>query len=213
MFAGFSGRLDPDFEIPEVKLAYDADASTQITYFDGNLRRLEYLAFDVSSSAYHIRKYHDVLVIGPGGGRDILTALSLGSGPVTGVEVNPLTVDLMRTRFRTFTGGLFDGFPGVTIVTDDGRSFVRHASTKYELIEASLVDTWAASAAGAYALAENNLYTVEAFEEYLDRLTPDGVVCLNRRFTDPPPAEALRVVSIAREALIRHTASPIPSIT
>jgi hypothetical protein len=203
VFAGFSGRLDPDFEIPEVKLQYDADASTQITYFDGNLRRLDYLAFDVSSSAYHIRKYHDVLVIGPGGGRDILTALSLGSGPVTGVEVNPLTVDLMRTRFRTFSGGLYDGFPGVTVVTDDGRSFLRRGTTKYELIEASLVDTWAASAAGAYALTENNLYTVEAFEDYFARLTPDGVVCFNRWFADPP-VEALRVVSIAREALTRH---------
>jgi hypothetical protein len=132
-----------------------------------------------------------------------LTALSLGSGPVIGVEVNPLTVHLMRTRFRTFSGGLFSGFPGVSIVTDDGRSFMRHAKKKYELIEASLVDTWAASAAGAYALAENNLYTVEAFEEYFDRLTPDGVVCLNRWFADPP-VEALRVVSIAREALIRR---------
>jgi hypothetical protein len=203
VFAGFSGRLDPDFEIPEVKLEYDADASTQITYFDGDLRRLDYLAFDVSSSAYHLRKYHDVLVLGPGGGRDILTALSFGSGPVTGVEVNPLTVDLMRTRFRTFSGGLYDGFPGVTVVTDDGRSFLRHGTKKYELIEASLVDTWAASAAGAYALTENNLYTVEAFEDYFARLTPDGVVCFNRWFTNPP-VEALRVVSIAREALTRR---------
>jgi hypothetical protein len=203
VFAGFSGRLDPDFTIPEVKLLYDADATTQITYFDGDLRRLEYLGFDVSSSAYHLRKYHNVLVIGPGGGRDILTALSLGSGPVTGVEINPITIDLMRTRFRTFSGGLYDGFPGVTVVHDEGRSFLRRGTARYDIIEASLVDTWAASAAGAYALTENGLYTVEAFEDYLAHLTPDGVICFNRWFTDPP-AEALRVVSLAREALLRR---------
>jgi hypothetical protein len=144
-----------------------------------------------------------VLVIGPGGGRDVLTALSLGSGPVTGVEINPLSVELMRTRFKTFSGGLYDGFPGVTIVNDEGRSYLRHTDAHYELIEASLVDTWAASAAGAYALTENSLYTVEAFEDYFAHLTPDGVVCFNRWFGDPP-VESLRVVALAREALVRR---------
>jgi hypothetical protein len=198
-FAGYSARLDPTFKIPEVWLRYDADAATQITRFDGDLAKLPHLAYDVSSSAYQMRRYHDVLVIGPGGGRDILTALSLGSGPVTGVEINPITVELMRTRFRTFTGGLYAGYPGVEIVNDEGRSYLRRASKRYDLIEASLVDTWAASAAGAYALTENNLYTVEAFGEYLDHLTPDGVICFNRWFSDPP-VESLRVVSLAREA-------------
>ena len=200
---GFSTRLDQDFVIPEVVLRYDADASTPITFFDGVLGRLEYLRYDVTSSAYHLRSYRNVLVIGPGGGRDILTALSLGSGPVTGVEINPLTVELMRSRFRTFTGGLYDGYPGVKIVTDDGRSFIRRGDVRYDLIEASLVDTWAASAAGAYALTENSLYTVDAFEDYFDRLTPDGVVCFNRWFPSPP-IESLRVVSLARQALARR---------
>ena len=203
VFAGFSARLDPDFKIPEVWLRYDADAATQITRFDGDLRRLGHLAFDVSSAAYQIGRYHNVLVIGPGGGRDILTALTMGSGPVTGVEINPITVRLMRTRFRTFTGGLYDGFPGVHVINDEGRSFLRHSGERYDLIEASLVDTWAASSAGAYALTENNLYTVEAFEDYLGHLTPDGVICFNRWFSDPP-VESLRVVSLAREALARR---------
>jgi hypothetical protein len=203
VFAGYSSRLDPDFAIPEVWLRYDADAATQVSYFDGNLARMEYLLYDVSSSAYQIRRYHNVLVIGPGGGRDVLTALSMGSGPVTGVEINPITVDLMRSRFRTFTGGLYAGFPGVKVVNDDGRSFLRHAQERYDLIEASLVDTWAASAAGAYALTENNLYTVEAFGDYMDHLTPDGVICFNRWFSDPP-IESLRVVNLAREALLRR---------
>jgi hypothetical protein len=164
---------------------------------------MAYLGFDVSSAAYQLRRHRDVLVIGPGGGRDVLTALSMGSGPVTGVEINPITVELMRTRFRTFSGGLYDGFPGVTIVNDDGRSFLGRSSARYGLIEASLVDTWAASAAGAYALTENTLYTVEAFGDYFDHLTPDGIVCFNRWFT-APPVESLRLVSLAREALVRR---------
>ncbi len=201
--AGFSSRLDPAFTIPEVRLRYDADADTQITYFDGNLQRLGHLTFDVSSTAYKLRRHHNVLILGPGGGRDILMALVHGSGPVTGVEINPLTVELMRTRFRTFTGGLYAGYPGVTVVNDDARSFIGSAREQYDLIEASLVDTWAASAAGAYALTENNLYTVEAFEEYLERLTPHGMIAFNRWFSFPP-VESLRVVGLAREALQRR---------
>ena len=202
-FPGFSSRLDPEYVVPEVGLVYDADASTQITWFDGNLARLGHLAFDVSSAAYHLRRYGRVLVIGPGGGRDILTALSMGSGPVTGVEINPITVELMRSRFRTYSGGLYTGYPGVTVVNDEGRSFLRHGNERYDLIEASLVDTWAASAAGAYALTENNLYTVEAFEDYLDHLSDDGIVCFNRWFPQLP-LESLRVVNLAREALRRR---------
>jgi hypothetical protein len=202
-FPGFSTRLDPEFAIPEVGLRYDADAATQITYFDGDLRRMEFLHFDVTSSPYHLRPFREVLVIGPGGGRDVLTALSFGSAQVTGVEINPITVALMRTRFRTFTHDLYNGYPGVKIVTDDGRSFLRHGDHRYDLIEASLVDTWAASSAGAYALTENSLYTADAFVDYLDHLTPDGVVCFNRWFQNPP-IESLRVVVLAREALARR---------
>ena len=200
VFAGFSAKLDPEYAVAEVWLRYDADANTQITRFTGDPSTLTHLQYDVSSTAYQMRTYHDVLIIGPGGGRDILTALHMGSGPVTGVEINPITLSLLRTRFKTFSGGLYNDYPGVHMVNDEGRSFLRHGSQHYDLIQASLVDTRAASAAGAYALTENNLYTVEAFEDYLQHLTPDGVVSFTRWFSRPP-VESLRVVSLAMAAL------------
>jgi spermidine synthase len=203
VFAGFSTTLDPEFRIPELWLRYDADAATQITRFDGNPARLRHLRYDVSSAPHQMRQYHNVLIIGPGGGRDILTALHMGSGPVTGVEINPLTIQLMRKRFRTFTGGLYTGYPGVRVINDEGRSFVRHSNAQYDLIQASLVDTWAASAAGAYALTENSLHTVEAFEDFMRRLTPDGVIAFTRWFPDPPE-QALRAVAIGVEAMRRQ---------
>jgi hypothetical protein len=201
-FAGYSPTLSPDFRVPEVWLRYDADANTPITHFTGDLSRIVHLRYDVSSTVYQLHPFHNVLVIGPGGGRDILTALEMGSGPVTGVEINPITLDLMRTRFRTFSGGLYADYPGVHVINDEGRSFLRHSTDKYDVIQASLVDTWAASAAGAYALSENNLYTVEAFQDYLAHLTPDGIVSFTRWFTSPP-VEALKVVSLAVEAMRR----------
>ncbi len=203
VFAGFSSTLDPEFRVPELWLRYDADAATQITRFDGNPARLRHLRYDVSSAPHQIRPLHNVLIIGPGGGRDVLTALHMGSGPVTGVEINPLTIQLMRKRFRTFTGGLYSGFPGVRIVNDEGRSFVRHSNQQYDLIQASLVDTWAASAAGAYALTENSLHTVEAFEDFMRHLTPDGLIAFSRWFPDPPE-QALRMVAIGVEGMRRE---------
>lgn len=197
---GLSAKLDPAFQIPEIQLRYDGNAATQVTHFDGDLTRLLHLRYDVTAAPYTMRRFGKVLVLGAGGGRDILTALHMGSGPVTAVEINPLTIELMRGQFREFTGGLYDNYPGVRIVHDEGRSFLRHETEPYDLIQASLVDTWAASTAGAYALTESNLYTVEAFEDYLRHLSSDGVISFSRWFF-VPPAETLRVVTLGVEAL------------
>lgn len=199
---GYSSELNPP-GVREVHLQYDADALTQITGFGGDLDSLWYLGYDVTAAPYQMRRNREVLVIGAGGGRDILTALSLGSGPVTGVEVNPLTIDLMKGRFAEFTGGIYTGYPGIEIVQDDGRNFVRRTDMRFDLIQASLVDTWAASSAGAYSLAENSLYTVEAFQDYLRRLTPDGMVSFSRWY-GTPPVEVMRVVVLAVGALRRE---------
>src|SRR5262249_47556966 len=64
----------------------------------------------------------------------------------------------------------------------------------------TLVDTWASTAAGAFALSENSLYTTEAFEEYFDHLKPDGLIAITR-WEFRRPREALRVVSVAMKAL------------
>ncbi len=195
---GFSSMLRT--QARELHLLYDADALTQIVGFDGDLKKVDYLLWDVTSAAHHVRKNASVLVIGAGGGRDVLAALAGGARSVAGVEINDVTVDLMRTRFHDYTGDLYVDYPGVTITVEDGRSYVQHTEERFDLIQASLVDTWAASAAGAYALAENSLYTTDAFRDYLDKLSPDGMVSFSRWYADPP-VETMRVIVLAREAL------------
>jgi len=135
------------------------------------------------------------LVIGPGGGRDLLSALVFGAAHVDGVEINPIIAhDVMLGRFRDFSGDLYQN-PRVSVYVEDGRSFVRRSTASYDVIQASLVDTWAATAAGAYTLTENTLYTVEAFGDYLDHLKDDGVLTITRWVFD-----GLRLVSLAQEA-------------
>jgi len=176
----------------------DSAASTPILKGTGRLDDAAYLRYELTALAYQLVERpagFTALVIGPGGGRDLLSALVFGATHVDGVEINPIIVrDVMLGRFRDYSGNLYED-PRVSIHVDDGRSFVRRSAERYDVIQASLVDTWAATAAGAYTLTENSLYTSEAFGEYLDHLTDNGVLTITRWVFD-----GLRLVSLAQEA-------------
>lgn len=147
-----------------------------------------------------IRPRGDYAVIGPGGGVDVLRAVANGSPSVFGIEINPIiTNDIMRGRYANYSYHLYQ-LPNVHIRVSDGRSFVRGTRRQFDVIEMTLVDTWASTAAGAFALSENYLYTVEAFEQYFEHLRPDGMVAVTR-WEFKQPREALRIVSVAMEAL------------
>lgn len=176
----------------------DSSASTPILKGTGGLAGAAYLRYELTAVAYHLVERpagFTALVIGPGGGRDLLSALVFGARHVDGVEINPIIVnDVMRGRFRKYSGDVY-GDPRVSIYIEDGRSFVRRSTEHFDVIQASLVDTWAATAAGAYTMTENSLYTAEAFGEYLDHLTPQGVLTVTRWLGD-----GLRLVSLAQQA-------------
>jgi len=186
----------------------DSAASTPIVRFDGDLSKVAYLKYELTGLAFHLVGGSDpltknvrgsappsALVIGPGGGRDLLTALVFGATRVDGVEVNPIIAnDVMLGGFRDFSGSIYQN-PHVRVAVDDGRSFIRRSTERYDVIQASLVDTWAATAAGAYTLTENTLYTREAFEDYYDHLTDRGYLTITRWVFD-----GLRLVSLAQAA-------------
>ncbi len=176
----------------------DSAASTPILGLAQDLSNVQYLRYELTALAYHLaemRPGFKALVIGPGGGRDLVSALVFGAAHVDGVEINPIIADdVMRSRFRDFSGSIYT-HPRVSIAVDDGRSFVRRSTDTYDVIQASLVDTWAATAAGAYTLTENTLYTVQAFNDYLDHLTDAGILTITRWVFD-----GLRLVSLARSA-------------
>lgn len=161
--------------------------------------RADFLRYS-AALPYVLRPGGSALIIGPGGGYDVMRALLGGSSDVTAVEINPIIVRrLMQGRYRDWTHGLYL-LPQVHAVVSDGRSYVRRSPHRYAVLQATMVDTWASTAAGALALSESNLYTVEAFREYLRHLQPDGVLALTR-WEFERPREALRVVSTAMQAL------------
>lgn len=192
---------DPDKGIPVDRMGIDIDAGafTSIVQFDGNLEKVEYLRSDIAAVPYRLTPKQDVLVIGAGGGQDVLIALLHGSQKVTAVEINPIMETIVNERFGDFSGRLYQN-PRVNFVMDEARSFIRHSEQQYDIIQATLVDTFAASSAGAFALSENYLYTREAFTDYWDHLKPNGILAMTRWYFEPP-TEMYRLTAITLEAL------------
>ncbi len=148
-----------------------------------------------------------VLIIGPGGGPDVVSALAAGANKVTGVEVNPIISEtIMQDRFADASQDLYAD-DRVHIVTDEGRSYIRRSEDRYDVIQATLVDTWAATAAGAFALTENTLYTLEAFNDYFAHLTDAGAVTFCRWYKGDS-GESTRLVLLAAAALERRGVPP-----
>ena len=183
----------------------DADASTGVPHFDfANLTDKEKrdLLLQGPGLPYSIRPGAKTVIIGPGGGWDVSRALASGARDITGVEINQIIAHtIMRDRFPQLSRNLYQR-PEVKIELEDGRSFIRRSQQKYQILQATLVDTWASTAAGAFALSENNLYTTEAFYDYLSHLTDDGFLAFTRWGFDPP-RESLRLLTLADLALAR----------
>ena len=160
-------------------IVIDNSVLTQMIGFRGDLDEVDYLKVDFNAAAHRLRSDGRVLIIGAGGGRDILTALVNGQQHVRAVEVNPLVVRMADETFGRFTGRVYS-MPKVQKVVGDARSYIANSAESFDVILASLIDTWAASAAGAFALTENLLYTTEAFRDYYEHLEDDGVLSIAR---------------------------------
>lgn len=199
-------RVEVDRQGQAKAIVIDADASTYImnadvqqwhdTDWEKNLMAAPPALANV------LRPHGDFAIIGPGGGVDVLRAVANGSTSVTGIEINPIiATTIMRGRYADYAKHLYER-PDVHIEVTDGRSFLRASPQKFDVVQMTLVDTWASTAAGAFALSENNLYTEEAFREYFNHLKPDGMIAITR-WEFRQPREALRVVAVAMEALHR----------
>jgi hypothetical protein len=197
---GLSDRCPAGAPLRQLYMDIDATAGTVLTGFDGDLKGLEFLKYDITNIAHYIRPGADVLVVGTGGGRDVLSALAFRQKKIVGVEINGDIISAVNRTFGDFTGHL-DRWPGVRFVNDEARSYLTRCRERFDLIQLSLIDTWSATAAGAFVLSENALYTVDAWKIFLDRLTGNGILTVSRWFTLNPPAEMYRLTNLAVSAL------------
>ena len=201
---GWGFAHTPTIKIDQNRLDIDADASTVITRYDGDIGKLSYLKDDVINAAYLVQPPADVAVVGVGGGRDILSGLFFGAKHIRGIEINPAIFEVLTDKFADFSGHL-DRQPGVSLVNAEARSYINHSPDRYDLVQISLIDTWAATAAGGLTLTENRLYTVDAWGDFYRALKPGGLLSVSRWY-DPSShrGEFYRLVAIAASALQRQ---------
>jgi hypothetical protein len=186
--------------VRELRMDIDVAASTTMIHFTGDVNDVDFLRYDVTDIGHYLRPAPRVLVVGTGGGRDLLAALAFDAQRVTGVEINRDIVGTLNGRFGDFSGHL-DRDPRVEFVNDEARSYVARSADRYDFIQISLIDTWAATAAGAFVLSENSVYTVEAWRVFLQHLTDGGVLSVSRWHIGNQPGEVYRLISLATESL------------
>ncbi len=197
---GFSPKISSTaLKTQELMLTIDEGAGTVLTKFS-NLLDLEYLKLDISAIAYYLRSNEDVLVLGSGGGRDLLTALLFGAKKATGIEINKDINKIAFGKFRDFSGNI-NKYSQIKLIVDEGRSYVSRSKEKYNIIQASLVDSFAAFANGAFALTENSLYTKEAWTVFLNHLKENGILTFSRWYGKSKPTEIYRLITLAKSSL------------
>ncbi len=196
--------VSPATPPPQLGLFVDGEAAGALSAFDGRKEPLEFLDWTTTAAPYHLAAQSTdsrVLILGAGGGSDVLLALYHRSGRIDAVELNPQIIELARKDYGEFSGGLY-ALPQVHTHVREARGFLEalpHDET-FDVIQISLLDSLATSAAGVHALNESYLYTVEALEAYLAHLRPGGVLAVTR-WLKMPPRDNLKMFATAVEAL------------
>jgi spermidine synthase len=193
----------------QLGLYEDGDTAGPITAFAGDTSALRYLDWSTTAAPYfaHPPAARDlrVCVLGAGGGAGVLLALRHGA-QVDAVELDPNVTELLHGQFHDFAGGLYDR-PEVRVHRAEARTFVQAARESWDVIDVSLVDSFAGSAMGAGAVGESYLYSREAFQAYLQHLRPGGVLAATR-WVRMPPRDELKLFATAVEALEQMGRNP-----
>jgi spermidine synthase len=179
-------------------LDIDGAAWTPMFHFNGDIDTVRFLRESVLYVAHHVRR-GNVLIIGTGGGRDLLAAKAFDQPSVLGLEINPSMREIVQNRYGEVSGRPYS-LPGVNVIIDEARSRIATLDEKFDVIQLSLIDTFSLNAAGGFVFSENYLYTKEAFQEYFRHLTDDGILSITRFFSAAYPLETLKLVGMARAA-------------
>lgn len=198
---GLSNKYDRSKKIRQLMMNVDAHSTTVLSHFSGDTSELSHLKYDVSNIANYLRPNSDVLIVGSGAGRDVLSSIAFRQKSVLGIEINKDMISAINEDFGGFTGHL-DKYPNVEFVGDEARSYIQRMDKgrKFDIIQISVIDNWSASSSGAFVLTENALYTVETWKMLLERLKPDGILTVTRFFRSTL-IEHYKLINISADAL------------
>ena len=155
---------------------------------------------------WQLRPGADTLILEPRGGLDVLIALASGAASVTAVEPHGAVIDVIGGQGES----IYDD-PRVTVVIDDSRTFVERAGERFDVIDLALTAPYRPVTSGAYSLTEDYRITVEAFESYLERLEPSGILMASR-WVQIPPSEETRLLGVVIAALRATDVNPADAV-
>jgi len=187
---------------PQLALFSDADSMSAITDFGGDTSKLKYLDYTSSALPYHLLKQPETLILGAGGGADVLCAIYHRAKLIDAVELNPQVVELVEDKHGDVARHIHgeENRWNVRVRIAEARGYVRWTKENYELIQVALLDSLGASAAGVHALSESYLYTVEALQEFMAHLNEGGILAITR-WLKIPPRDTIKIFATAVEAL------------
>lgn len=166
----------------------DNAANSPVYPFDGNYNKPDSLKYEYNISVKNLIDRFDsctFLSLGAGGGTDVLQALQEGAAEVHAVEViDHINYLMTEGNLADYSGNIYND-PRVKVITEDGRAYVRRFENKFDIIYSLSSNTFAALASGSFALAENYLFTTEAFQDYWNSLTDSGFVMMEHQFYVP----------------------------
>jgi SAM-dependent methyltransferase len=187
------------------RLYIDSDAWTSIMPWDGRLDSVRDMRDSYRALPFHFNPGGETLIIGPGGGPDVVAALASGSSKVTAVEMNPLMIQFVR-HYGAQAGSLYDR-PDVEVIQSEGRNFISRTDRRFDTIFLGFVDSWASVASGGLSLSENYLYTTQAFRAYFDHLKENGVLVILRWDSDIPRLVSNAVALLGAEGASQRIAA------
>jgi spermidine synthase len=187
--------------VEQRQLVIDGLAATTMQRAAKSADETAILPWDVTQFAHHLRPHGPAAIIGVGGGRDVISAVQAGHETVLGLELNSAIVALHRDVMPDYSG--LSRMPQVKLVKDEARSYLARDASRYTVINMPMIDTWAATGAGAFSLSENGLYTVEAWQVFLSRLHDDGIFTVSRWYVEDAVGETVRLTVLALDTLFR----------
>jgi hypothetical protein len=208
---GGSPKMPPELRAMQAQLNIDGAAGTEMPHYDGTPQSISYLQYDLVGLAYRLPDIHKAAVVGVGGGRDLLTAHYFGVPDITGVELNPIFINLLTRNpyYKNFSD--ISALPNLKLHVDDARSWFASTHEKFDLVQMSMIDTWAATGAGAFSLSENGLYTLEGWKAFLHSLNDDGIFTVSRWYSPGDVNETGRMIGLATAVLLDSGAKDVRS--
>ncbi len=197
-----SPKMPKDILAPAAWMNIDGAAGSPMFHYDGTRNSIAFLQYDMVNLAYRLPGIHKSAVIGVGGGRDLLSAHLFGVTNITGVELNPIFINL-HTRdpfFKNYSN--LTALPNLKLHVDDARSWFAATNEKFDLVQMSMIDTWAATGAGAFSLSENGLYTLEGWRAFLKTLNNNGIFTVSRWYSPGEINETGRMIGLATATLL-----------